>query len=337
MASCIYCNERIADSEEDFLPKCMGKFRNFERLKNKLCRVCNNKIGKVDEQFCRCGPEAFFRRILGIKGRRHHKSVNPYYRGSSGGSHIIIESSHPTLDCTIFFESEKLGEAFPARQIIVNDCQGKYHSILITENIRNAQHLLFELKAKGLANAKLVECWASPDEEEWMHILCKSFDVKISFGESATYTNVEKKKFIATFTVNNNYFRGVAKIAFHYFLKYFDQFTGYEKEFEAIKQVIIDDGNPDLCVRQMSGSFIYGLKSHITTDKYGHFVAIDKNESAIRCKIHFFVGPGIVPHRYYEVYIGKNPGKIIYSQAIGHQFVISNKKIRTAMMDVWTH
>ena len=128
-------------------------------------------------------------------------------------------------------------------------------------------------------------------------------------------------KFVATFTVNNIYFRAVAKIAFHYFLKHFTQFTGYEKEFEGIRQFIFSGGESKQWIRQREGSFIEGLDPGISTDKYGHLLALDKNEKDIRAKIHFFVGPGIKPHRYYEIFIGKNPERIIYNQGIGHQFV----------------
>ena len=116
MAKCIYCNAKEADSGEHFMPACLGRFRNFEQLNNKLCSECNRKIGKLEEQFCRCGPEQFFRIIKGIKGREHHRKVNPFYRGSAGGGYIVAESRHPTLDCMIFCEIEEGGEnAFPAR------------------------------------------------------------------------------------------------------------------------------------------------------------------------------------------------------------------------------
>jgi hypothetical protein len=325
MTKCIYCNEREATSGEDYLPRCMGKFRNFERLFNKICPECNNIIGLLDEQFCRCSPEAFFRIINGIKGRKHHRKVNPFYRGSAGGSPIIVETKHPTLNCTIFCEVEEGRNFFPARQIIFLDRYGNYHAIIITERIKKAEHLLSELKDKNLVDAEFVECWFAPGEEEWIERLCKHFNVKIDYTQSKQYGDIGERELVATFTVNNNYFRAVAKIAFHYFLKYFIQFTGYEKEFDGIKQFIFSGGDAGKWVLQKDGSFIVGLEDGISTDKYGHLLAIDKNEKDIRAKIHFFVGPGIKPHRYYEIVIGKNPERIIYNQGIGHQFVYFDK------------
>jgi hypothetical protein len=61
MTKCIYCSKEKANSKEHYLPACLGSFRNFEQLSGKLCSSCNGRISKLEEQFCRCGPETFFR------------------------------------------------------------------------------------------------------------------------------------------------------------------------------------------------------------------------------------------------------------------------------------
>ena len=146
-----------------------------------------------------------------------------------------------------------------------------------------------------------------------------------------------KARFVATFTVNDRYFRAVAKIAFHYFLKHFRQFTGLEQEFEGIKEFIMKGGDSDRFVRQVPGSFVCGLGHRVTTDKWGHIVAVDKTEKNIRAMLHFFVGPGIAPDRYYEVRIGENPERIIYPQGIGHQFVYFDRTDNRVIVAESTH
>lgn len=172
---CIYCRENKALSGEHYLPACLGKFLNFEQLYNKICSNCNGKLGQLEEQFCRCGPEAFLRIVVGVKGRKHHKRVNPFYRGSSGLKPIIIESQHPKLDCSIFCEIEKGGKTgHPAKQIIIRDLSGKHHSVLITEKIKTPDDLMRELKERGLENSTFVECWTLDEEREQMEILMTS-------------------------------------------------------------------------------------------------------------------------------------------------------------------
>lgn len=323
MSRCIYCNENEANSGEHYLPACLGKFQHYEQLFDRLCDKCNHTIGLLDEQFCRCGPEAFFRMILGIKGRKHHKKVNPVYRGSAGGRRIVIEADHPKLDCKIFCEIEEGSvNAFPARQVIVIDSNKEYHSILITENMRDSADLEKELKNRELLDSTIIECWTSPEEDDWIKNLCKGLDCQINWGDDIQYQINGETRLVATFTVNDKYFRAIAKIAFHYFLKYFNQFSGDEKEFDGIKQFIKFGGNSDNWVRQVNGSFIAGLNpGFTTTDRYCHIIAVDKNEKIIRAMLHFFIGPKGAPPHYYEVLIGRNPERIIFPQRIGHQYV----------------
>jgi hypothetical protein len=167
-------------------------------------------------------------------------------RGSAGANPIPIETPHPTLGCSIFCEIQEGGEnAYPARQIIIRDLDGKHYSILITKKIKNARDLLKELKDRKLEHCTFVECWASAEEKELTEMLCKGVNVGISWSETTPYEMVTKTQFVATFTVNDGYFRTIAKIAFHYFLKHFPQFTGSETEFQAIKKFIMNGGDSD--------------------------------------------------------------------------------------------
>lgn len=158
-----------------------------------------------------------------------------------------------------------------------------------------------------------------------MEILCKGAHFGVSWSEALPFENIPQMRFVATITVNNDYFRAVAKIGFHYFLKNFTQFTGLEKEFEGIKEFIMKGNDSKKFVKEVPGSFISGLGHGVTTDKWGHLLAVDKDVKTIRAMLHFFVGPGMPPYRYYEVFIGNNPERIIYPQGVGHQFVYFDK------------
>lgn len=328
MAKCIYCKNKEADAREHYLPACLGEFLNYELLYNRLCNDCNNEIGKLDEQFCRCGPESFIRRIKGIKGRKKHKKVNPFYRKSSGGKYIEMEMNDHHNNKKIFCEIiEGTDDAIPARQIIFQDISGKFFSILITDNMKDHKDLQKALLENNLENCKPIECWATVDEREWIEKLLNNYNIKFNWKFSPLDEKKVTKKFTVKFEVNDKYFRAIAKIGFHYFLKYFPQFTGFEIEFEEIKNFIDKGDEIEKFVEQIEGSFIYGLKpGSVTTDKLCHFIGVNKTRNFIIAYLQFFVGPEFGPSFYYKVNIGKNPERIIYPQNIGHQFVYFDQK-----------
>ena len=66
MDNCIYCGIQFDSSKgqgDHVLPVQLGEFRNDKRFR-RICPECNSQIGKSEQQFLACGPEAFFRRIV---------------------------------------------------------------------------------------------------------------------------------------------------------------------------------------------------------------------------------------------------------------------------------
>ena len=96
MLNCIYCGATDVTTEHP-LPRGLGKFKDYVPLTDRLCSRCNGIFGQLDEQLCRCGMEAFFRKYLGISGRSGHDDVNSFYRGSSRGGRLeMVGVSHET-------------------------------------------------------------------------------------------------------------------------------------------------------------------------------------------------------------------------------------------------
>jgi len=276
----------------------------------------------MEEQFCRCGPEAFFRRMKGIRGRKYHNKPSPFYRGSAGGKRIVFQTEHPSLDCLIYGELEEGKEkAYAASQIIFCDIQEKYHSVLITERIKSTEDLVRELEARGIVGGKPVAYIGDPNEKECIKRLLPGFDIKIW---NDLFRDGEKRQFVAKFEITDLYFRCIAKIAFHYFLKHFPQFTGFEHEFKGIKHFIMNGGDVNQWVRQERKEFIEQLKGGATPQQYLHVIAVEKTYLEIIARTQFFIGPNLVPY-HSKIFIGKNPEKLHYDQSIGHQLVYFDK------------
>src|ERR1700680_965979 len=88
MNKCLYCPTE-ADSQEHVLPAAFGEFMDAPNLDGYICGPCNNeRLGLLDQQIARCGPEGLLRKFYDVKGRAEHAKVNPFARGSAGGRRI---------------------------------------------------------------------------------------------------------------------------------------------------------------------------------------------------------------------------------------------------------
>jgi len=73
IAHCLYC-QNPPDGEEHWLPRSLGAFEGNTMLKDRICRSCNERLGRVlDLELARSGPAGLTRQLLGIEGRRSHE------------------------------------------------------------------------------------------------------------------------------------------------------------------------------------------------------------------------------------------------------------------------
>src|SRR5216684_1515326 len=133
LGHCLYCPSP-ANSMEHVLPAAFGEFAGAPNLENRVCDECNNKrLGVLDEQLARCGPEGFFRKWYGIQGRAHHDKVNPFYRGSAGGRRQEFSAFDPVWGVEVNLEVEN-GHARQLRELIFVESSGKTHHLPIRED-----------------------------------------------------------------------------------------------------------------------------------------------------------------------------------------------------------
>jgi hypothetical protein len=175
-------------SDEHHLPECLGRFKNYKKLKNKVCQECNHLIGReLDEHFCYSGIEALYRFLLGIKGKKRQQRKSPFYRKFSRADKIIVKAKHPKEDFDIYCEPlEIFCKVFPARQIILRDHNEIPHIILIDDSIKEESDLLRELAKRNIAinNIKSFEVFCKDYEREFIERLLSIFRKKLNYSES---------------------------------------------------------------------------------------------------------------------------------------------------------
>ena len=166
--ACIYCPEP-ANSLEHPLLAAFGEFKNAPLLKDRLCARCNTHLGILDEQYIRCGPEAFLRRVYGIQGRTGQESVNVFERGSAGGRRLAMKADDAKIgievlsECTngtyrqmrqtVFVEKEGTTKAFPIREgTTVEQLRASYQQLNVAKPFD--VYLLYDPETDGLSPSR---------------------------------------------------------------------------------------------------------------------------------------------------------------------------------------
>lgn len=294
---CIYCSSAGPFSNEHAIPRCLGEFQGFPVLTDRICRSCNNQIGQVEEQFCRSGPEAFFRTLLGIGGRPTHELVNPFERGSAGAKPIDFVALHPELGIPILWEFNR-GERSvrEVRQIVVKDEHAASRPLRIPEWMTEPEQLRQAIADLGLGQIREVRGFASPDEAAWVENLVQGLGGRFEWlpsHQSVTITNP-----IATFTVTGAYFRAVAKCGFHYFLAVVSNVLGSEEPFAALRKFIISGDDTDQFIIQDRTPLIAYPAPGYRPSWYGHVIVAEWQNGSVKARAQFFLGPDYEPPTY---------------------------------------
>ena len=324
---CIYCGAQSNPSKEHYLPRSLGAFKGYEPLLGKICVGCNSDFKILEDQFIHSSPEAFFREMLGIKGRKHHSKKAIFYERSAGTDPLVIIGKYPGEDYEIFWEVNS--GTFTIRelcQVLIKDENGKIHPVPIPKTMDTPDDLKRAIKQRGLKKHRLFKVLCDKHELKHIeHLLSELLppNKKIALIEPKTSGSSIQTK--VNSIVTDKYFRAIAKIGFHYFLNQFPNFTGAETEFDPIRSFIKDGKGDDknfvkMDSRQIVKEFSYGCRPK----NYLHILALDKNHIII-ARMQFFVGIKNLPI-VWKVNLGINPSKIIFREGVAHSFMYYDVK-----------
>lgn len=294
---CIYCGSPGPYSEEHAVPRSLGEFRGFPPLKSHVCVKCNGKIGKLEEQLGRTGPEAFFRKYLGIEGRDTHDTVNPFQRGSAGAKPIDFIGSHPSAGIEVLWEFNP-GEKTvrEVRQIVFVDENGKSYPVRIHEWMDSPEHVRSEIKKSGLKGKLHARVFASDEEMPWVERLVRGIGsglIRLAPQPSATVSDL-----VATVHVTDVYFRAVAKVAFHYLILVANSIQGNESCFAPVREFIMRGGPVDDFVRQTRRPILTFPHPSVRPNGWGHVLLTEKQTGGVQGRLQFFLGPTHEPPTY---------------------------------------
>jgi hypothetical protein len=339
-------------SGEHYLPRCLGSFRGYELLNDRVCEDCNHSFSPLDEQFCRSGPEAITRDLLGIEGRRGHKKVSPFQRGSAGAERLTFKgrpigknSSTEEVELDV---DRKTRAVRRLRQIIFSAGERRI-AVRINDDMREPEQLLAKMKERGVDLSTpadnetdivtAVITGASENEYEWMMHLLSGLKGNILGDPEVRVGQTQETKVTMKASPTENYFRGLAKIGFHYFLKYMGGFHGSEDAFDGIRDFITSGKDEDV------DRFVLGRTNYLMVDivpgesqvGYRHLLVARASFEHLSCDMQFFIHPKYSSPIYpldrfglpfYRINLGRNPARIDYYRACKHSFTYSDSYLK---------
>jgi hypothetical protein len=289
-SGCIYCGETDF-TDEHWLPRSFGTF-GIELLTATLCATCNGELGRtVDEEFIRSGPEGVARAVLGIKGR-HDASANPaYYKAATTQPvrlNIVDDGAELFMEP---FHRDGKGGGKPARQIQVTSGGGQHRYMLL--NLAWQPDTLRKMVATvGFREPQLTEIYCDPDEVDEARALLSPVFPGFTAQAYARDGESAQRQMRGEFRLAAPYFRGLAKIAFHYAIAHAPWLRGDEPEFGLLRDFIRHGrGNPWFFVEDATGQFSF-VPRNKTVRRWAHFLALDSDEMGVLVRLQLFLGPG---------------------------------------------
>lgn len=325
---CIYCGREGQLSGEHYLPRCLGNFRGYEQLKDRICNRCNNDFSVLDEQFCCSGPEAIFRERFNVAGYKHHRRRSPFQKGSAGAKPLMLKGTMAGEGTEVdLYYDRRTTTARRRRQIIFLTDIGKV-AIQITDDMTEPKHVEEKLVRAGVKMLSgPAEATFAPHERDWIVQLLSGYkDAMIGEPELVEMPEGTLVNVYAGANPTHLYFRGLAKIGFHYFLKHMPEFHGSEDCFASIRDFITRGQVEDVY------RFTAGWVNHLTVDDvqarpspdgYYHRLEAQADCRQLVSRLQFFIGPGFrLP--VHTIYLGPSPLRVEYTRRCAHTFIYSD-------------
>lgn len=323
---CIYCGGPGPYSDSHIVPESLGKFKGQPKQKQLVCKGCDHEIGKAEEQLARCGPEAFHRVNLNIKGKKKHTRSFPFRRGYAGQGPLELSAPLPGREYEIWVEPVGDEEnAQPVPQIVLKGPGGEWDRIRLPEPMKvTAEYLRNALGKSPVKGEDIRLETVGLSEREIDHVFSVIKGMGIWLRDEPTATEPSGPRFYPNvcgkgrLIVDARYFRAIAKIAFQYYIEFSEQLCGYEDCFAPTKRFIrYGEGEIDTFVVQRRGYLVSDLKLGWRPSYYGHFIIGEIAEGVVKTYVQLFIGRDNDPP-YYEVILSQGSSILLDDSVFGH-------------------
>jgi hypothetical protein len=300
--------------KEHYLPAGLGNFKDDVRLRNFICLECQNRFSKLEEVFLRNGTEAFFRQILGVRGRKSHQGKNIFVEPTLGLPPLTVKGLHPSVQHDLLWEMTSESEAFLMHQLVFKNSDGTLEYIPI-----RAGKLLKDLSRFGDSwkSWKLLVCIAGTEHEPELEAALGPAIEGMSSGAADVPEGTELQGEMKA-QISLPYVQAVTKIAFHFVLAHF-HFSGFEPGFDNLKRFIYSgSGTPRA---RIVGEILLPqlVPEQVRLRCWSHILTAEFGPDGFFARMQFFAGPHLKPF-VWRVDLGPNPSRLLAQMAFGLHF-----------------
>ncbi len=316
---CIYCQadfDPTRGAGDHIIPVQLGEFRDDVRFR-RICPACNSLIGKSEQQMLTCGPESFFRDIVKPtvpKNRQRGKSRPKSAVGAPRPVRTIDCGDHRQL---VQQSPDNANNVNPIDHIVIHDELGEEHFIRLYPKMR-AEQLRERIDKAGIKN--ISKSWVHCDEMRmgaYRGLVSSIWPELEPSNLPISEVGVQMVAGSIKLTVNDHYFRAIAKMAFHYYLMYSSRsHRGDEDYFGDIRDFIMNGGDSAPFFEQKNRpqfAMPFGKLNTggvLTPSQWAHFFAASEAGGKAVAYVQLFVGPGCIP-KPHHVALGQWNSRII--------------------------
>jgi hypothetical protein len=238
---------------------------------------------------------------------------------------LAILGKHPGHDFEILWElvpdPENPGKrgCTPMSQLVFISDDGKTLRLPFRPGRWTVERIKAVLERSGVKGDHIVAVGNTEDEHAEMKALTDLLAPAGKEREVAPLVNGAGIEGEMKAEISEKYIRAIAKVGFHYFLKYFPTFSGTEPEFDEIKTFIYHGKANRQIVRIIDEPFLRDLQQQSSMlNKWCHLLSAESTDRGIEARIQFFAGPEVQP-LVWSIVISTKPSA--YVQFSGHAFV----------------
>jgi hypothetical protein len=269
--------------------------------------------------FMHHGPEAFFRHMIGVRGRKKHRKKNIFYERTAGMPPLTVIAQQPGQDYTVLWQIDDITQGHEMKQLVFRDEQNTdIHLPFIPGQLaKDFERFRKEHKGKPLRLITYVWDTANPAEEQEIEAVCSDF---LKGTRSAPMIpeggNIEA---VMRAAVSLPYLQAIAKIGFHFVLAHFP-FAGLEPQFDGIKRFIFTGNDHARYVESMQEPFVEELKNpRALMKRWSHLISAQYDYDNIEARMQFFAGPKLQP-LVWRVMLGPSPSRVMGTCAKGFKY-----------------